>query len=357
MRLVADLVDHLGDRGIDLARHDAGAGLHLGQPDFREAGARARGEEPDIVGELVEVEHPGAEGAAEGGDVAHRLHQLDAVLGHLELEAGDFTEVLHHQFGVGRLGVDAGPDGRAADVHGAEPARRLDELGPVAGDGVPVGREFLSEADRRRVLQVGPARLDDAVELLAPGQEGLGQAVHRLEQGEQGGERREPHGGRDDVVGALRHVDVIVRVYRGVRAPLTAENLVGPIGEDFVAVHVVAGAGAGLVDVDHELVPKITAEDFVGGRDDRVGQLAVEPARLLVRECGGLLDLDDGVDKGRERPEPGDGVVFDGAQGLNAVESVCGNGLFAEGVLLDACLHDGYRLSGNGFTMQPTGVR
>jgi hypothetical protein len=80
--------------------------------------------------------------------------------------------------------------------------------------------------------------------------------------------------------------------------------------------------------------------------DDRVGQLSIEPAGLFVGERRGLLDLDHGVDERGEGTEPGDGVVFNGAQGLDAVEGVNGDGLLAEGVLFDACLHDGYRLIG-----------
>src|SRR5690349_23380504 len=61
-------------------------------------------------------------------------------------------------------------------------------------------------------------------------------------QGRQLGQRGQADGGRDHVVGGLRHVDVIVGMHRLVRAALPAQQLVRAIGEHLVTVHVVRGA-------------------------------------------------------------------------------------------------------------------
>ena len=61
-----------------------------------------------------------------------------------------------------------------------------------------------------------------------------------------------------------------------VAAP-SAEELRGAVGQHLVGVHVVRRAGARLVDVDDELVAQRAGEDFVGRRDDRVGDVGVEP--------------------------------------------------------------------------------
>ncbi len=83
----------------------------------------------------------------------------------------------------------------------------------------------------------------------------------------------------------------------------------------------------------------------------------IEPPGLLVGQRGGLLDLDDGIHEGRQRSEPGNGVVFDGTEGLDAVEGIGGDGLFAEGIFFDAGLHEIVRLIGEQFTMQPEEAR
>ena len=214
--LVAHLIHHLGDRRIHLPRHDARPGLHRGQDDLGQPGARPRGEQPDVVGDLVEVEDVRAERPAQRGDVAHRLHELHPVLALPQVEAAHLAQVLHHERRVVRLGVDAGADRRAADVHLPEPVGGLRQLLPVALHGVAVGGELLAQPDGRGVLQVGAAGLDDVVELGALGQQRRGQEVERGERGGQRGQHREPHRGRDHVVGALGHVDVIVGMHRRV---------------------------------------------------------------------------------------------------------------------------------------------
>ena len=112
-------------------------------------------------------------------------------------------------------------------------------------------------------------------------------------------QRREPHGGRDHVVGALRHVDVIVGMHRRVRAPRSPPSSSLARFASTSLVHVVAGAGAGLIHVDDELVAMLAAEHLVGRLHDGVGETGVEAPGLLVRQCGRALDPDYRID---ERP-------------------------------------------------------
>ena len=73
------------------------------------------------------------------------------------------------------------------------------------------------------------------------------------------------------VVGALPHVDVIVGMDRldGGEA-IAPRQLNRPIGNHLVDVHVRRGAGAGLKDVDGELVVEAAVGDFSGGGDQGV---------------------------------------------------------------------------------------
>ncbi len=113
-----------------------------------------------------------AERAAERRDVAHALHELDAVLP-LRAARALITSrrYLHHQPGILRLDVDAGADRAAADAQVAQLVGRLASFCRCRRDRMPVRGELLAEPDRHRVLQVRAARFDDVVELLslAPG--------------------------------------------------------------------------------------------------------------------------------------------------------------------------------------------
>ena len=207
--------------------------------------------------------------------------------------------MLDHQPGILGLGVDAGADGRAADVHLAEPVGGLGQLLAMPLHGVAVRGELLAEPDRRRVLEMGAAGLDDRVELDALGQQRVGKAVERGQQAGQRGERGQPHGGGNDVVGALRHVDMIVGMHRRVRPARRRRASRWPGWRAPRYVHVVAGPRAGLIDVHDELIPMLPAEDLVRGLDDRVGQPGFETAGLLVRERRRAFDPDDRVDEER----------------------------------------------------------
>ncbi len=175
-----------------------------------------------------------------------------------------------------------------------------------------------------------------------------GQHVERGEGRGQRGQHRQAHRRRDDVVGALGHVDVIVRVHRGVDAARRAEDLVGPVGEHLVNVHVVAGARAGLIHVHDELIAMLPAENLVGRLDDGVGQARLQPAGLLVRERGRALDPDHRVHEGRQRTEPGDRKILGRAQRLDAVQRVGRDGLFAQGIAFEAGGGHGLRRSSLG---------
>src|SRR6185437_6652279 len=78
------------------------------------------------------------------------------------------------------------------------------------------------------------------------------------------------HRGREDVVGRLRRVDVVVRVHR------TAEAARGERREHLVHVHVRGGPGPGLVDVDREVAVVRAGDDLVRGGRDGLGDVRVE---------------------------------------------------------------------------------
>src|SRR5436305_954445 len=125
-----------------------------------------------------------------------------------------------------------------------------------------------------------PARGPEPVsELLRLGlQRGLERAHRRQQVVRDLAERRQVDGGGEDVVRGLAHVDVVVGM-----GPLASE-----VCEHLVGVHVGGGAGAGLEDVDRELIVMFAGGDRVARGGDPLGQRRLELAELAAdqRRCG-----------------------------------------------------------------------
>ena len=198
--------------------------------------------------------------------------------------------------------VEARADGGAAERDLAQPlaavADALDPLAHLRG----VAAELLAEGDGDGVHQVRAAGLDDVVERLRLRLERGGKRLERRQQVVlELTERREVDGRGEDVVRALAHVDVVVRVH----------VLTGERGDHLVRVHVRAGAGACLEDVDRELVVVLALGDRVAGGGDALGLVGVEQSELGVRARGGGLDPSQPARHRHRDRLAGDGEVGD----------------------------------------------
>src|ERR1700730_13797942 len=124
--------------------------------------------------------------------------------------------------------------------HGIEPCSAVPDLRRIA-------RELLAERERRCVLSVGAADLDDMGELLCFFLQRLLQVRHRRDESESDLlDRRDMHRGRKAIVRGLAHIDVVVGVYRRLLAPLSPQHLVRPGCDYLVDVHIGLGARSGL---------------------------------------------------------------------------------------------------------------
>jgi hypothetical protein len=101
---------------------------------------------------------------AEPGDVAHTLHQLNAIFADAEIEARDLAEMLVHERRIFFLDGHAGSDRAATDAEVLQVIRGLLNAAKAAADRAGVRRKFLAESNRHRVLEVGPPSFDDVVE-------------------------------------------------------------------------------------------------------------------------------------------------------------------------------------------------
>jgi len=132
-----------------------------------------------------------------------------------------------------------------------------------------------------------------------------------------GFQRGDVHRGRDHVVARLAVVDVVVGVDR--TAPqLGPVDLGRAVRDHLVCVHVRGGPGAGLEDVDRELVVVVARDDLLGRLDDRVRAVVLDEAELAVGRCGGFLDDPERPDEPSAEGVPRDREVLDRPLGLCA---------------------------------------
>jgi hypothetical protein len=101
----------------------------------------------------------------------------------------------------------------------------------------------------------------------------------------------------------------------------------GEVGDDFVGVHVEAGAGAALEHVDGELVhAPAVVEDLVACPHDGVAFFRGQGVESSVGECRGFFHLYHAADEVGYVVDgfPGDVEVIHGPEGVNAVVVLVG---------------------------------
>lgn len=209
-----------------------------------------------------------------------------------------------------------------------------------------VAGKFLAEGNGSGVHEVGAADFVDVFELARFLGEGAVESFQFGEDlvvnGEGGGD---VDGGGEGIVRGLGLVDVIIGVDGVFRAEGFAGELGASVGDDFVGVHVGGCAGAGLEDIDREVLEMLAVDEFVGGVLDEGGSVFGDDIERFVGFGGGEFDdavcLNDGGGNGCV----GDGEIFDSALGGSAVEGILRDVHFAHGVGFCACFVHGVRLA------------
>jgi len=163
------------------------------------------------------------------------------------------------------------------------------------------------------------------------------QTVHRREQRVKPQENAQTDGGRNRVVGALRHVHVVVRIDRFIFvANVKAEHLIGAIGNHFVHVHIVRRAGAGLERIEFKMAREFIVHHFLRGLRDGVREVGVEQTQIAVHFGGGAFDERHAPDKGALLFQMANRKIVQGALRLSAPQSVGGDLEFAHRIFFYA---------------------
>ena len=160
--------------------------------------------------------------------------------------------------------------------------------------------EFLAKTQRRGICQVSPADLDDFVPALGLGLQDISEPA---ESGNQrfvntDGDGNMNRGGKR-VVGALPHVDVVVRMDRLLHfEAISTGGFDRSIRNDLIAIHIAGGSRSGLENINREFAVEPAGNDFLGGVQHRINLLSVEWvlagagqfSKIPVRDPAGPFD-------------------------------------------------------------------
>ena len=116
------------------------------------------------------------------------------------------------------------------------------------------------------------------------------------------------HGRGNDIVGGLAQVHLVIGM-NPAGAQIAAQDLRGPVGDDFVGVGVGGSAGAGLKNIQDEVTVEPPVNHFLGRRDDGVADGFVQDAQSHIGLGRRLLDQAQGADKGAGKAQVADGKV------------------------------------------------
>ena len=160
-----------------------------------------------------------------------------------------------------------------------------------------VAREFLAQAQRRGVLQMGTADFHDAVKIPGLLRQSRAQLFNRRQQPVGDAiDRRYMHRRGKHIVRRLAAIDVVIGMHQPHIAALAAQQFAGAVGQHFVDIHVGLGARAGLPDHQRKFVRVLAGNHFIGRRHDGLGFILVLQAQRVIDEGRGALDL-------RQRPD------------------------------------------------------
>ena len=281
---------------VDLARHNRRTRLVLRQRKLTKTTARTRTQVANVVGNLHKRDR----------DRVHRTRSLDhgivrrkrlkLVRRSLKLLASNLADLLSHGYVKALERVQTRADGRTTLCKVAQAREHVIHARNRVFQLLHVATELLAKRERRSVLQVRAADLDDVVKLGALLVKRVTQALERWEKllGDLK-HRGNVHRGREGIVAALRAVHMVVGVHRRLGANLAAEHLDGTVRDNLIHIHVRLRARTRLEDDQRKVVVKLAADHLVSSAANRIGDLGVQ-AVALVDNRSSLLEHTKSLD-------------------------------------------------------------
>jgi hypothetical protein len=123
----------------------------------------------------------------------------------------------------------------------------------------------LAQSHGNRILQLGPSHLDHIIEFCGLVHESIFQTDQFVFQRSQKIQNRKLSGCRDDIIGGLGHVHVVIGMNHGIVPLFRSQEFTGPVCDDLIHVHIGTGSGAALDRIHKEVLPELALHDFVTG--------------------------------------------------------------------------------------------
>ncbi len=203
-----------------------------------------------------------------------------------------------HQAGIIGVGVQPGADGGGAHVDLADQRLGLAHARHILAHHHRPGVELLPERHRHGILELGATHLDHIGKFLAFGGKRLAQPFHFTQQAIQLLAQRQAQGGGIDIVGRLRHVDMVERVEDVVAAFLITQLFQRQVGDHLVGIHVGRSARAALDHIHHEFAVVAAGNDQIASLGNGLSQARLQQAQPGW-PGGGFFDISQRVDQAR----------------------------------------------------------
>lgn len=222
-------------RRIHLAGHDGATRLVLRQRQLAQAATWSGAQETNIVGDLHQAD---GDGVKDTMDLHHGVaggQSLELVGGSDEGQAGQISDLGGALLGESLASVQASADGSATESQlidagqaGVDPLQGVGQLLGIAA-------KLLAEGQRYGIHGVGATDLDDVLELIGLGAQGVVQDLDgRLQVVVQLEGHRDVDGRGEGIIGALRLVDMVIGMHWGLGAQLSAHQLDGTIADNLL---------------------------------------------------------------------------------------------------------------------------
>lgn len=227
-----------------------------------------------------------------------------------------------------RVGIDAGPDRRAAQRQASQALERVVDTLLRRTQLRRPRAELLTKGERHRVHQMRATGLDDLIKRFGALVDGLAQMLERrLQMFLHRQQCRHANGGGDHIVGTLAQIDVVVGMHRilaGTR---------GQGGNHLIGIHVGRGARTGLVHIDGKLrIEAALGHLQCSGLHGLADRLRQQSKLGVDAGCRGLDQAQRANETARHRL-PGHREILHRALGLRAPQRVGGHLQFAHAVV------------------------
>ena len=323
--LETDLVDHFRNHRVDLCGHDRRASLAWRQVDLVVTGARAGGQQAEVIADLRELHGHALHGRVGRNIGATVAGGLDEIAGRKDFQLADLGKSSGHGFLVARRGVHTGADCGAAHVDLTQLSLRALQLEALLGNVVSECLELLTHGHWDCILQLGATHLQDLSEFPALGIKRALERVQVLDQLINGEVQTQTESGGVRVIGGLRHVHVVIGVDHVIGALGVTQVFQREVGDDLVGVHVGGSTSTALEHIDGELIHRdVVFQHLIAGPDDGIRLLLIQRADLRVGNGRGLLHHDQATNELRDLVDAGtrDLEVIHGSQRVHAVVGV-----------------------------------